>query len=131
MSIVILVVVIFGGMGNIVGVIAGSVVLIGVLGGPKQPGLLAEFSEFKLLIYGALLVWMMLARPEGLIPERAPLPTSSTSRSWPRMPGSPAPPPTTITVMITPRNRPQQHERCQPRRAPAVSLASSISPGRS
>jgi len=43
-------------------------VLIGVLGGPKQPGLLAEFSEFKLLIYGALLVWMMLARPEGLIP---------------------------------------------------------------
>ncbi len=67
-SIVILVVVIFGGMGNIVGVIAGSAVLIGVLGGPKQPGLLVEFSEFKLLIYGALLIWMMLARPEGLIP---------------------------------------------------------------
>ena len=67
-SIIILVVVIFGGMGNIFGVIAGSVVLIGVLGGPKQPGLLVEFSEFKLLIYGALLVWMMLARPEGLIP---------------------------------------------------------------
>ncbi|WP_419922438.1 branched-chain amino acid ABC transporter permease [Candidatus Poriferisodalis sp.] len=67
-SIVILVVVIFGGMGSIVGVIAGSAVLIGVLGGPKQPGLLAEFSEFKLLIYGALLVWMMLSRPEGLIP---------------------------------------------------------------
>ncbi len=68
-SIVILVVVIFGGMGNIFGVIAGSVVLIGVLGGPKQPGLLVEFSEYKLLIYGALLVWMMLARPEGLIPD--------------------------------------------------------------
>ncbi len=67
-SIVILVVVIFGGMGNIVGVIAGAAVLIGVLGGPKQPGLLIEFSEFKLLIYGALLIWMMLARPEGLLP---------------------------------------------------------------
>ncbi|MCY4271951.1 MAG: branched-chain amino acid ABC transporter permease [bacterium] len=67
-SIVILVVVIFGGMGNIVGVIAGAAVLIGVLGGPKQPGLLVEFSEFKLLIYGALLIWMMLARPAGLIP---------------------------------------------------------------
>jgi branched-chain amino acid transport system permease protein len=67
-SIIILVVVIFGGMGNIFGVIAGAVVLIGVLGGPKQPGLLVEFSEFKLLIYGALLVWMMLARPEGLVP---------------------------------------------------------------
>lgn len=67
-SIVILVVVIVGGMGRIAGVIAGAVVLIGVLGGPNQPGLLAEFSEFKLLIYGALLVWMMLKRPEGLIP---------------------------------------------------------------
>lgn len=67
-SIVILVVVIVGGMGNIIGVIAGAAVLIGILGGPKQPGLLQEFSEFKLLIYGALLVWMMLKRPEGLIP---------------------------------------------------------------
>ncbi len=67
-SIVILVVVIFGGMGNIAGVIAGAAVLIGVLGGPNQPGLLQEFAEFKILIYGALLVWMMLQRSEGLIP---------------------------------------------------------------
>jgi len=67
-SIIILVVVIVGGMGNIMGVIAGALVLIGVLGGPKQPGLLAEFSTYKLLIYGALLVWMMLKRPEGLVP---------------------------------------------------------------
>ena len=67
-SIIILVVVIVGGMGNIAGVIVGAVVLIGVLGGPKQPGLLQELSQFKLLIYGALLVWMMLKRPEGLVP---------------------------------------------------------------
>ena len=67
-SIVILVVVIVGGMGNIVGVAAGAVVLIGVLGGPRQPGLLAEFGEFKLLIYGVILIYMMLKRPEGLIP---------------------------------------------------------------
>lgn len=67
-SIVILVVVIVGGMGNIVGVIVGSLVLIGILGGPRQPGLLQEFSEYKLLLYGALLVWMMLKRPEGLVP---------------------------------------------------------------
>ena len=60
--------VIVGGMGNIVGVIVGSIVMIGVLGGPRQPGLLAEFSEYKLLIYGALLIWMMLQRPEGLVP---------------------------------------------------------------
>ncbi len=67
-SIIILVVVIVGGMGSIPGVIVGSVVLIGVLGGPTQPGLLAEFGEYKLLIYGAILVVMMLKRPEGLWP---------------------------------------------------------------
>ena len=67
-SIIILVVVIVGGMGNIPGVAVGAVVLIGVLGGPNVPGLLAEFAEFKLLIYGALLVFMMLRRPEGLLP---------------------------------------------------------------
>jgi branched-chain amino acid transport system permease protein len=67
-SIIILVIVIVGGMGSIPGVIVGAVVLIGVLGGPTQPGLLQEFGEFKLLVYGALLVIMMLKRPEGLWP---------------------------------------------------------------
>ena len=67
-SIIILVVVIVGGMGSIPGVIIGAVVLIGILGGPTQPGLLAEFGQYKLLMYGALLVVMMLKRPEGLWP---------------------------------------------------------------
>jgi branched-chain amino acid transport system permease protein len=67
-SIIILVIVIVGGMGSIPGVIIGAVVLIGILGGPTQPGLLQEFGEFKLLVYGALLVVMMLKRPEGLWP---------------------------------------------------------------
>lgn len=67
-SIIVLVVVIVGGMGSIPGVIVGALVLIGILGGPTQPGVLQEFQEYKLLIYGALLVYMMLQRPEGLIP---------------------------------------------------------------
>lgn len=67
-SIIILVIVIVGGMGSLPGVIVGALVLIGILGGPNQPGLLQEFGEFKLLIYGALLVYMMLKRPEGLVP---------------------------------------------------------------
>ena len=67
-SIIVLVVVIVGGMGNITGVAVGAVVLIGVLGGPNVPGLLQEFGEFKLLIYGALLIFMMLRKPEGLVP---------------------------------------------------------------
>ena len=67
-SIVILVIVIVGGMGNVAGVAVGAIVLIGILGGPNQPGLLQEFAELKLLVYGALLVWVMLQRPEGLLP---------------------------------------------------------------
>jgi branched-chain amino acid transport system permease protein len=67
-SIIILVVVIVGGMGSLRGVAVGALVLIGILGGPTQPGMLREFQEFKLLIYGVLLVYMMLQRPEGLIP---------------------------------------------------------------
>ena len=67
-SIIILVIVIVGGMGSLRGVAIGAVVLIGILGGPAQVGLLREFGEFKLLLYGAILVWMMLQRPEGLLP---------------------------------------------------------------
>jgi branched-chain amino acid transport system permease protein len=67
-SIIILVVVIVGGMGSIRGVIVGAIVLIGVLGGPKSQGLLVEFAQYKLLFYGAILVFMMLKKPEGLLP---------------------------------------------------------------
>jgi branched-chain amino acid transport system permease protein len=57
--------IILGGMGNIAGVVVGAFVLVGL------PELLREFSEFRLLIYGVVLVAMMLLRPEGLIPSRA------------------------------------------------------------
>jgi branched-chain amino acid transport system permease protein len=67
-SIIILVIVIVGGMGSIRGVAIGALVLIGILGGPTQSGLLREFAEFKLLLYGVILVYMMLQRPEGLLP---------------------------------------------------------------
>ncbi|MEX0825289.1 MAG: hypothetical protein WD184_00805 [Acidimicrobiia bacterium] len=69
-SITVLVVIIVGGMGNIPGVAVGALVMIGVLGGRNSPGLLREFEGFKLLIYGALLILMMLKRPEGLLPSR-------------------------------------------------------------
>lgn len=54
--------VIIGGSGSIPGVIIGALVLVGL------PELLREFSEFRLLIYGALLVVMMLVKPEGFWP---------------------------------------------------------------
>jgi branched-chain amino acid transport system permease protein len=67
-SVLVLVVVIVGGTGYVPGVLLGSLVLVGVLGGPTTQGLLAEFANYKLLIYGALLVVMMLNKPQGLLP---------------------------------------------------------------
>ncbi|MCG3209351.1 MAG: hypothetical protein FOGNACKC_02975 [Anaerolineae bacterium] len=54
--------VIIGGSGSIPGVIVGALVLVGL------PELLREFSEFRMLIYGALLIVMMLVKPEGFWP---------------------------------------------------------------
>lgn len=62
-SINILAVIIVGGLGSIPGVIVGALVLVGL------PELLREFAEYRLLVYGAVLVVMMLKRPEGLLPE--------------------------------------------------------------
>ncbi len=67
-SLVILVVIIVGGLGSLRGIAVGAIVLIGLLGGPTLPGLLREFGRFKLLIYGIILIYMMLKRPEGLLP---------------------------------------------------------------
>lgn len=61
-SIQVLVLIIVGGMGSIPGVIVGALVIIGL------PELLREFAEFKFLFYGALLIYMMLNKPEGFIP---------------------------------------------------------------
>jgi branched-chain amino acid transport system permease protein len=57
--------IILGGIGSIPGVIVGAIVLVGL------PELLREFSEYRLLIYGIVLVAMMLLRPEGLVPNRS------------------------------------------------------------
>ncbi len=62
-SINVLSLIILGGMGSVPGVFVGALVLIGA------PELLREFAEFRYLVYGALLVAMMLTRPEGLWPE--------------------------------------------------------------
>jgi branched-chain amino acid transport system permease protein len=62
-SINIICVIIVGGMGSIPGVILGAIALVGL------PELLREFAEYRLLVYGAALVAMMLLRPEGLWPE--------------------------------------------------------------
>ncbi len=62
-SINVLSLIIIGGMGSIPGVIVGGFVLVGL------PELLREFADYRYLVYGAVLVAMMLTKPEGLIPE--------------------------------------------------------------
>jgi branched-chain amino acid transport system permease protein len=62
-SIMILCVVVLGGMGSVIGVIFGSLVLI------LLPEYLRAFSEFRMLIFGAALVFMMVFRPGGIISE--------------------------------------------------------------
>ncbi|MBN2032713.1 MAG: branched-chain amino acid ABC transporter permease [Deltaproteobacteria bacterium] len=62
-SINIVCLIIVGGMGSIPGVIVGAAALVGL------PELLREFAEYRLLVYGAALVVVMLVRPEGLWPE--------------------------------------------------------------
>ena len=60
-SIIILCVVVLGGMGSIIGVICGAMVLI------LLPEYLRAFSEYRMLMFGAILVVMMVFKPEGII----------------------------------------------------------------
>jgi len=61
-SINVLSLIIVGGIGSLPGVVVGALVLVGM------PELLREFAEYRFLMYGALLIAMMLAKPEGLWP---------------------------------------------------------------
>jgi len=61
-SINVLCLIIIGGMGSLPGVVVGALILVGL------PELLREFAEYRLLMYGALLIVMMLAKPEGFWP---------------------------------------------------------------
>ena len=63
-SINVLCIVIVGGMGSLPGVVVGAFVLKGL------PELLRELEDYRLLVFGALLVVMMIARPEGLWPAK-------------------------------------------------------------
>ena len=61
-SINVLCLLIVGGMGSIPGVIIGAFVLKGL------PEILRDLELFRFIAFGALLVVMMILRPEGLLP---------------------------------------------------------------
>jgi branched-chain amino acid transport system permease protein len=62
-SINVLSLIIVGGMGSLPGVVVGAIAMVGL------PELLREFREYRMLVYGAVIVFMMLYRPQGLWPE--------------------------------------------------------------
>lgn len=60
-SVMILSMVVLGGMGSTLGVVLGASILI------LAPEYLRAFSEYRMLIFGAVMVLVMIFRPQGLI----------------------------------------------------------------
>ncbi|MEP3589053.1 MAG: high-affinity branched-chain amino acid ABC transporter permease LivM [Marinobacter sp.] len=63
-SAIILAIVVLGGMGSQIGVILAAVAVT------ILPELAREFSDFRMLVFGAAMVLMMVWRPQGLMPMR-------------------------------------------------------------
>jgi branched-chain amino acid transport system permease protein len=77
-SVLVLSMLVLGGMGNILGVVVGSFALslVNNLILPQATniahtvGLTVDFTNYRFMLYGVILVAVMLFRPEGLIPSR-------------------------------------------------------------
>ncbi|KRW62920.1 high-affinity branched-chain amino acid ABC transporter permease LivM [Pseudomonas sp. TTU2014-080ASC] len=65
-SAIILAIVVLGGMGSQLGIILAAIVMI------LLPEMMREFSEYRMLMFGALMVLMMIWRPQGLLPMQRP-----------------------------------------------------------
>ncbi|KEA64629.1 Branched-chain amino acid transport system permease protein LivM [Marinobacterium lacunae] len=65
-SAIILAIVVLGGMGSQIGVILAAIVMT------ILPELAREFSDYRMLMFGLLMVVMMRWRPEGLVPMKRP-----------------------------------------------------------
>lgn len=63
-SVTIMTMVIVGGMDNIFGVIAGAFLLT------ILPEKFRVFSDYRLLLYGCIVITMLIVRPQGLFPQR-------------------------------------------------------------
>ncbi len=65
-SALILAIVVLGGMGSQVGVILAAILVTVV------PEIAREFAEYRMLIFGLVMVVMMMWRPQGLLPVKRP-----------------------------------------------------------
>lgn len=66
-SALILAIVVLGGMGSQVGVILAAILVVVV------PEVAREFAEYRMLIFGLVMVVMMMWRPQGLLPVKRPV----------------------------------------------------------
>lgn len=66
-SALILAIVVLGGMGSQVGVILAAILVTVV------PEIAREFAEYRMLIFGLVMVLMMMWRPQGLLPVKRPI----------------------------------------------------------
>ena len=64
LSILILAAVVLGGSGNIAGVVVGAAVIA------YLPERFRQFQQYRVMVFGAALVAMMIFRPQGLIPSQ-------------------------------------------------------------
>ncbi|MFM2479037.1 high-affinity branched-chain amino acid ABC transporter permease LivM [Celerinatantimonas sp. MCCC 1A17872] len=65
-SAIILAIVVLGGMGSQVGVVLAAIIMTVV------PELAREFSEYRMVLFGLMMVLMMIWRPQGLLPMSRP-----------------------------------------------------------
>lgn len=65
-SALILAIVVLGGMGSQIGVILAAIVLT------VLPEVAREFAEYRMLLFGLVMVLMMMWRPQGLLPMKRP-----------------------------------------------------------
>ncbi|MFT0213708.1 high-affinity branched-chain amino acid ABC transporter permease LivM [Pseudomonas sp. F1_0610] len=65
-SAIILAIVVLGGMGSQVGVILAAIAMT------VLPELAREFNEYRMLLFGLMMVLMMIWRPQGLVPMHRP-----------------------------------------------------------
>lgn len=63
-SVMVLLIVVLGGMGSIPGVVVAALVI------KLLPEYLRAFSQYRMLAFGAVLIIMMIFKPDGLLPEK-------------------------------------------------------------
>lgn len=65
-SAIILAIVVLGGMGSQIGVVLAAIIMT------VLPELAREFNEYRMLLFGLMMVLMMIWRPQGLLPMKRP-----------------------------------------------------------